>query len=118
MSNNKEQNTGKFSFPHPYVLLFSIIVLVGILTYVVPAGQYERMQRDGVEVVKPGSFQYIEQSPVKIFDFFTAIPKGIHDAAFLIIMILLIGGAIQLFDGTGAIRRAILALRDVIGDER
>ncbi len=118
MTDSKAKKGGKFKFPHAFVLLFAIIVLVGILTYIVPAGEYDRIEVNGRKVVDPTSFHFIDNTPVGVFDFFTAIPKGIQSGSFLIIMILIIGGAIKLFDGTGAIRAAILKLTDTIGEEK
>lgn len=118
MIDLKTKKERKFKFPHAFVLLFAIIVLVGILTYIIPAGEYNRIEINGRKVVDPTSFRFIDSSPVGVFDLFTAIPKGIQSGSFLIIMILIIGGAIKLFDGTGAIRAAILKLTDTIGKEK
>jgi len=30
--------------PHTYVILFSVIIIMSILTYVIPAGQFDRVQ--------------------------------------------------------------------------
>ncbi|MBZ2175171.1 AbgT family transporter [Schnuerera sp. xch1] len=108
----------KFKFPHAFVLLFAMIILVGILTYIIPAGQYDRIQIDGRSVVDPDSFHYIKQTPVKPFEFFMAIPNGLQEASTLIFMILLIGGAIRVFDGSGAIRAAIMKLSQVVGEDK
>ncbi|WZL73831.1 TIGR00366 family protein [Clostridiaceae bacterium 35-E11] len=121
MSNaisEKNKKKRKIQFPHAFVLLFGIIIFVGILTYIVPAGEFNRIEVNGRSVVDPTSFHLIEQTPVSVFDFFTAIPKGLQEASFLMIMILIIGGAIRVFDGTGAIRAAILKLTHSIGEER
>ena len=106
------------SFPNGFVILFAIIVGVGLLTYIVPAGEYQSIEVDGQERIDPNSFQYIEQTPVALFDIFKAIPNGINQATMLIIMILLIGAAIRIFDGTGAIKGAIFRLSNVIGKEK
>ncbi|MBQ2217555.1 MAG: C4-dicarboxylate ABC transporter permease, partial [Firmicutes bacterium] len=54
----------KFSLPSTPVLLFLIIVVVMIMTYVIPAGTYDRVldEASGRTVVDPNSFQYVEQS--------------------------------------------------------
>jgi uncharacterized ion transporter superfamily protein YfcC len=100
------------------VILFWIIVFVAVLTYIVPAGQFERIMVNGRSVVDPDSFHYIEQTPVTAFDIFKAIPLGMNNAGALIFMILTIGAAIQLFDSTGAIKAAIFKLLDTIGEKR
>lgn len=114
----KKESKKKMKFPHAFVLLFGIITIVAMLTYVIPAGQFDRVEVSGRVMVDAESFHYIEQTPVGIFDVFTAIPQGIQAASALIIMILLIGGAIRVFDGTGAIRAAILNLTKIIGEDK
>lgn len=107
-----------FRFPNGIVILFWIIVFVAVLTYIVPAGEFERVMINGRSVVDPDSFHYVNQTPVKVFDIFKAIPLGLNNAGALIFMILTIGAAIQLFDSTGAIKAAIFKLLDTIGEER
>ncbi len=122
MSNSKtgkgQSKTKKIKFPHAFVLLFGIIVFVAILTYIIPAGEFNRVDVKGISMVDPGSFHLIDSTPVGVFDVFVAIPEGIQAASFLVIMILLIGGAVNVFDGTGAIKSAIFRLTKIIGKER
>jgi len=44
--------------PHTYVILFSVIIIMSILTYVIPAGQFDRVQdpNTGRTVVDGNSF--------------------------------------------------------------
>lgn len=100
------------------VILFILVCVVALLTYIVPAGEYTRTVVDGKTIVDGTSFKYIEQSPVSFFNFFKAIPNGIQAASMLIIMIILIGGSIRIFDGTGAIKAAIFKLKDIIGEDK
>nr|WP_312577490.1 AbgT family transporter [Sedimentibacter sp.] len=100
------------------VILFILVFIVAVLTYIIPAGEYTRTVVDGKTIVDGTSFKYIEQSPISFFNFFKAIPNGIQAASMLIIMILLIGGSIRIFDGTGAIKAAIFKLKDIIGEDK
>ena len=72
------------------LLYTSIIVLVTLLTYVVPAGQYSYVldEATGYEVVDGDSFTYMEQSPVNPFRMFVAIKEGFLDGAQIIFLIL------------------------------
>ena len=106
------------AFPHAYVLLFGIIAFMAIMTWIIPAGEYARVQVGGRTIVDPSSFRYIQRSPVDFFKMFVAIPKGINSASALLFMIMIIGASIQLFDSTGAIRAAVFKLLDVIGHQR
>ncbi len=72
-------------------MLFGIIVLVTLLTYVLPAGMYERVLVDGRSTVVPNSYKTISSTPVGFLDMFKAIPLGFK-AAVEIIFIVLAGG--------------------------
>ena len=95
--------------PNGVLILFMIIVLVGLLSYVIPAGKFEKIIVDGREVIDSGSFHFVESKPVGFVDLFLAIPLGFQNAAMLIAMILMIGGAVNVFEQTGAIGGAIAA---------
>ena len=69
-------------------MLFSIIVIIAILTYIVPAGQYAYVDQGGTQVVDGSSFQYVEQNPVNPFRVFVAIQEGFLNGAQIIFLIL------------------------------
>ncbi len=50
--------------PHTLVLLFGMIVLALLLTWVLPAGQYERVENEhGRMQVVPGSYEATPDHP-------------------------------------------------------
>jgi len=77
--------------PHAISLLFGIMVLVTLLTYLLPAGSYERILIDGRKVVVPNSYKTMASTPVGFLDMFKAIPLGFK-AAVEIVFIVLAGG--------------------------
>ncbi len=77
--------------PHAISMLFGIIVLVTVLTYIIPAGTYERVVVDGRNTVVPNSYRTINSTPIGLLDMFKAIPLG-FEAAIEIIFIVLAGG--------------------------
>ncbi|KPU27353.1 C4-dicarboxylate ABC transporter permease [Caloranaerobacter sp. TR13] len=99
----------KFKVPHTYVILFSVIIIMAVLTYIIPAGQFERVKdpNTGRTVVDPASFHVVEQNPTKLFDLFKAVPKGMKDAASIVFFIFIVGGAFQIITATGAIEAGI-----------
>ncbi|NND79526.1 MAG: YfcC family protein, partial [Maribacter sp.] len=78
------------SIPHAVTMLFGIIILVTILTYILPAGAYERIVVDGRKSVVPDSYKVIQSTPIGLLDMFKAIPLG-YKAAVEIIFIVLAG---------------------------
>jgi len=101
----------RLAVPHTLVLLFAMIVLAYVLTLVLPAGSFERVENEhGREQVVPGTFRALpaeeapELPPTAIF---TAIPRGLGAAQEIIFFVFLIGGAFGLLRATGAPDAAI-----------
>ena len=46
----------RFRIPHTLVLLFGMIVAAVVLTYLLPAGSYQRVEHDGHAQVVPGTY--------------------------------------------------------------
>ncbi|GAF15039.1 arginine/ornithine antiporter ArcD [Bacillus sp. JCM 19045] len=79
--------------PHIYVLLFVISGIAALLTYVIPAGSFERVPGpNGRESIDPNSFTTIDASPVSLMDFMLAIPAGMAGASEIIFFTFIIGG--------------------------
>lgn len=96
--------------PHTYVIVFSIVVISAILTWIVPGGAFERhiVTVNGIErnVVIPGSFHYSGNNP-QTWQVFSALFDGFVSRADIIIFILIIGGAFWIMNTSRAIDVAI-----------
>lgn len=108
----------RFRVPHTLILLFGMIVLALVLTYLLPQGSFERItNEDGREQVTADSYTRAENSvslnPLIIF---TAIPRGFEAAQDIIFFIFLIGGAFGVLRATGAIDAMIGKLLEVFSD--
>ncbi len=102
--------------PHPLVLLTACVLLAALASYVLPAGQFDRRQDDaGREVVVAGTYQEVDPAPVDLFDAMVALPLGMADAASVIFLVFLIGGAFTVVDESGALRRATGSLVRSLG---
>src|SRR5258707_5571524 len=93
-------------FPHPLVLLSACVVLAALLSYILPAGQYDRKEDalSGKQVVVPGTYHRVASQPVNLLDALVAVPKGLVDAASVVFLVFLVGGAFTVVDETGALR--------------
>lgn len=107
--NKKVNDRGDISqrFPHTYAILLSVAIIGAALSYIIPAGQYERVEQDGRTLVVDGSFEHVPQDPVSIFELFMAIPTGLIEVADIIFYVFLIGGAFGVIRATGAIEAMI-----------
>lgn len=99
----KKQSKKFFEFPTTIVLLFMIMIAVLILTWIVPSGQFERIELDGRTVVVPDSYTKIDNNPQNIFSLFTAIPKGFKEVESIVFFIFVVGGAFYIINETGII---------------
>ena len=100
-----EEKEKRFKLPHPYVLIFLLIVLCTILTYVVPAGTYDRYvdEATGQTLIDPDTFHYVDQTPVSPFGMVQAIPTGMTEVGWIIFLVFIIGGSFGIINATGAI---------------
>jgi uncharacterized ion transporter superfamily protein YfcC len=89
--------------PHVFALLFIITVIMALLTWVIPAGQFDRAEDPvtGRTLVVPNSYHAIEPNPQGIADIFTAVVSGWEQAATMIFMVFFIGGMLKMLEDTG-----------------
>ncbi|MCB0730975.1 MAG: YfcC family protein, partial [Ignavibacteriae bacterium] len=97
----------KFKVPNTYLLIFSLLVLIAALTWIIPGGEYERSIVNGREIVVQNSFKYIDNNPQGIFALFIAPLKGFEEAALIIGFVLIVGGAFNVLAKTDAINSLI-----------
>lgn len=97
----------KFRVPNTYLLIFSLLVIIAALTWIIPGGKYDRMVVDGREVVVQNSFKYIKNDPQGLFAIFIAPLKGFVEAAMIIGFVLIVGGAFNVLAKTDAINSLI-----------
>lgn len=104
-----EKNTPWYkSMPDPMVLIFMILVATFALTFVVPAGQFDRVIEDGRTNVIADSFHYLTDQPsIHVFDIFVAIPEGLISAAPYLFIVFIAGGLFHILQKTGALENAI-----------
>lgn len=100
----------KWVMPDAFIIIFGIIVLAALATYLIPAGSYTREEVDGINKVVPGSFHEVAQKPASLMSVFYAIPVGLKQSASIIFLIFMIGGAIAIYDKTKSIDAGIQAL--------
>ena len=78
-----KQRMQSMKMPHTYVILITILVIMTILTHIIPAGQYQRVEDpvSGTTVVVPDSFEFVDVDAPGFFDIFLSLQRGYVDAA-------------------------------------
>lgn len=93
--------------PHVYILLLGLILICSLLSYVVPAGQYDMTTVGTREVVDAATYHTVEAEPVTLMQFLSAVPRGMTESAQIIFFIFIIGGAFGVLQETRAIEAGI-----------
>jgi uncharacterized ion transporter superfamily protein YfcC len=99
-------------FPHPLTLLVACILIAAALTWVLPAGEYQRREdpATGRSVVVPGTYALVEATPVGPFQALVGIPRGMIEAASVIFYVFLVGAGFAVVERTGALTRLVNSL--------
>lgn len=102
---------GKFRLaaPNTPALLILVIIFAAIMTYFVPAGEYDRIvdEATGRTIAIAESFHHVEQAPITPGALLASIFKGLRAAGELIALIYVTGGAITMITRSGAMDAAI-----------
>lgn len=111
-----EKKKRKLSVPHTYVIIGIILVIVTLMTYVIPAGQYDRVmdEASGQEIIVTGSYHHVEQTPVGPFKMVTALAEGMVDASDIIFFCFFAYGLVYMMIKTGAFYGGVSALKRVM----
>lgn len=104
-----EKKKFRLHMPHVFVILFFLVLVASISTWIIPPGQfdYQSVNVNGTmrDLVVPGSFHYIdrsEASPTGIIDFFCSFHRGMIAGAEIMMMIFIVNAAFSMIVKTGA----------------
>jgi uncharacterized ion transporter superfamily protein YfcC len=104
----------KFKMPHPLVLIYLLVIVMVVLTWIVPAGEFQRRETEvgGSRrlVTVPGTFRHVQPSPAGPQALLLAPIRGFQDGMLIIVFLLLIGGAFAVINESGAINLAIMKM--------
>lgn len=115
MAAESSKGIKQFKVPHVYAIIFALMVIFAVLTWIVPSGSYQRQQVNGREVTVAGTYEQSEKTYIDeetgdevdlrqgVFDVLQAPTRGIQEAIEVVAFILIVGGSFQVITKTGAI---------------
>ena len=108
----------QFKMPHNYVILISIMALMLVLTHIIPAGEYQRVEDpvSGNMVVVPGSYQQIDVEAPGIFDLFLSLEQGYVEAANIMFLIIFAYGFVYVLTKNGTMDAALGTMVKKVGN--
>jgi uncharacterized ion transporter superfamily protein YfcC len=114
-------------FPTAYTILFLLIIFVAALSWIIPAGSYERVMSEDVgrEIAVAGTYKTVASNPQGFVDVMLAPIAGFYDpdsyvvnAIDVALFVLFLGGFLGVVNATGAIDTGIrTAMRKLEGHE-
>ena len=99
----------KIQIPHIFVILVCIAMFFAVLSWIMPAGAYDRVldPNTGRNIVDPNSFHYLPKTPITFIQFISAYSGGFTNAASMIFMTLVVGGTFGIINELGIIPAAL-----------
>ena len=101
----------KFKVPHVFIILFAIIVLCTILTWIVPAGAFDYVENDqGRSVAVAGTWHEVDPTPVGPLRMFELIYEGMVNAADIAFLVFITFASVTFVIKSGAFDGAVAVL--------
>jgi len=94
-------------FPDTITIILSISILFILLTWIIPAGEFDKEIVNGTEVIVANSYKQVSSQPQGLSAFLTSPIKGFVSASFVIAFVFLVGGAFSILAHTGAINAGL-----------
>lgn len=94
-----------FKVPHTLTLLFGMMIIAMLATWVVPQGFFETfINEDNREVVIPGTFSVVdERQYLTPWQLLTAVPRAFAAAQDIIFFVFIVGGVLAIARRTGTV---------------
>lgn len=110
----KAEKKREFHVPHVYTIIFILMVVLAVLTWIVPSGAFDRAEVNGREVTVAGTYKPVEKNFIDeegnevvlqqgLFDVLMAPAVGVQEAVEVVGFILIVGGSFQVITATEAI---------------
>ena len=104
--------------PHPVAMLFGIIILATLMSYLLPAGLYERELIDGRQRVIPNSYSLIDATPIGIMGMLNALSKGFKISSDIIFVVFAGGIMFGMLEKSKMIENTVGSIIKNMGLER
>ena len=104
-------------FPHVYVILFLIIIISALLTWIVAPNSYDfQLDAEGnpTRLINPDTYHPTERNGFDPWELMLSIPKGMGEVASIIFFIFIVGGSFNMVQATGAVDAGIRATANAL----
>jgi uncharacterized ion transporter superfamily protein YfcC len=112
MAEKSGAQINRKTFLQSMLILLVLMIFAGILTRVLPAGNYSTSMQDGRELIDPDSFEFVDRPDYPIWRWLTAPVEVLgseHGLNIIVIIffILMVGGSFAVLDESGILRGSL-----------
>ncbi len=109
----------KLKIPHSYSIIFSLIVIVACLTWILPSGEFDRRHDKSTNqtLLVPNTYHHVDSNPQGVQDVLKSILNGFISASEIIGFILIVGASYGVIIKTGAIDRSLHSVINKLGSK-
>ncbi|BDU75944.1 YfcC family protein [Mesoterricola sediminis] len=100
--------------PHTLVVVEALVLLVLVASWIIPSGQFDRVPLNGRLVPDPATYHVVQKIRLSPAMLVLAPLRGFLDGGMLIAFLLVIGGAFNVLNETGAVEVGIKRLTRAI----
>ncbi len=93
--------------PDTLVIISVVLLAFAIFSWIIPAGEFDRVEKNGYVMVVQNSFHNVKQVPQGIAELFQAPVKGFAETALVIAFVLFVGGVFGVVNSTGSIESGL-----------
>lgn len=107
--NAKAKAKKPFKMPHTLVIIFAIILAAIVMTWIIPAGEYARIEDPitGKKLIDPTTFQYVTNTPINPLRIMEYVTAGFVKQVDLILVILFAGAGFHMVTESGTLQASV-----------
>lgn len=111
------------AFVQSVLILLSLMIAAGVLTLIVPAGRYVRLEVEGRQVIDPDSFAFVDRPDYPIWRWFTAPLEVLATAdgitiIVIIAFLLMVGASFAVLDKSDILQAALARIVEAFGGRK
>ncbi len=123
MENTKSIQISRSSFIQSFIILLVLMILAGIMTTVIPSGEYKRMETNGISTIQPDSFTLADHPDYPFWRWFTApleVLAGPDKLTIITILLflLMVGAAFAVLQQSGILSAVLGRIVKLFGQRK
>lgn len=104
----------KLKMPQAFTILIILTAIMALLTWIIPAGEYEKILTDSSSEPVAGTYRKTSRSGQGLSDILQSPFSGFYDAVDIAVFILMVGSFLGVMNKTGALEAGIFRILHIM----